>query len=97
MMTEHGPVYRAIERALWASAPFLVFLPILGYPAIQRERENARLDAERAIVAENTEYCAKWGMPLGTPEYDRCVKDLVNIRGRAEQRVRDEIERENDF
>jgi len=32
----------------------------------------------------------KWGMAAGTPEHLDCIRDLVAIRARSEQRVRDE-------
>ena len=53
-------------------------------------RENAAAQMDVAIAAENAEYCIKWGMPDGSPEYLACLHDLVAIRGRSEQRVRDE-------
>lgn len=94
---QHGPVYTAIERALWAFAPVPAILLLLSYPATQQAHEKARADAAKTIARENTEYCTKWGMPVGTANYDSCVKDLVNIRARTEERVLDEIARENDF
>ena len=87
---EHGPVYKAIERVLWALAPALILFLALTYPSMKVARENAAAQMDVAIAAENAEYCIKWGMPDGSPEYLACLHDLVAIRGRSEQRVRDE-------
>lgn len=94
---QYGPIYTTIERALWAFAPVPAILLFLSYPATQQVQEKARADSAKTIAAENAEYCAKWGMSVGTAYFDNCVKDLVAIRARAEQLVRDEIARESDF
>lgn len=86
---EHGGVYKAIERALWAFAPVPALLLLLSYPQIQTGREQLEADLATDVAAENAEYCGKWGMPTGTDKYPACVRDLVEIRARAEQRLRD--------
>ena len=87
---EHGPIYSAIERALWALGPALLLLIALGYPSQQAARQQAAVDQSIEIAAENAEYCAKWGMLAGSTEYGSCLRDLIGIRARTEQRSRDE-------
>ena len=86
---EHGPIYRAIERALWALAPALILFLALTYP-VQTGRQAAAAQMDRIIAAENAEYCVKWGMAAATREHLDCIRDLVAIRARSAQRVRDE-------
>jgi hypothetical protein len=87
---EHGPIYLAIERALWALGPALLLLIALGYPSQQAARQQAAVDQSIEIAAENAEYCAKWGMLAGSAEHGSCLRDLIGIRARTEQRARDE-------
>lgn len=93
-IVEHGPIYCAIERALWALAPALILLLALAYPSMQATRQIA-VQTDIAVAAENSEYCVKWGMAAGTPQHLDCIHDLVAIRARSEQRVQDEAV--NDF
>ena len=88
--SEYGPVYLAIERALWALGPALILFFVLSFLATQAARQQAEADLAADIASENTEYCAKWGMPIGSPEHADCIRDLVAIRARAEQCVRDQ-------
>lgn len=87
---EYGPIYRAIERALWALGPALIVFLLLTYPSMQAARQQAAAETNIAIGAENADYCANWGMPRGTARHLGCIRDLVDIRGRTEQRVRNE-------
>ena len=87
---EHGPVYLATERALWALGPARLLLIALGYPSQQAARQQAAVDQSIEIAAENAEYCAKWGMLAGSAEHGSCLRDLIAIRARTEQRARDE-------
>ena len=87
----HGPVYTAIERALWALGAVLILVLLLSYPSLQALRQEAATQMEMAIAAENAEYCSKWGMPAGSPQHLGCLQDLAAIRARSEQRLRDEI------
>jgi hypothetical protein len=88
---EHGPIYLAIERALWALGPALILLIVLGYPSQEAARQQITADQAIEIAAENARYCENWGMPAGSIGHAGCIRDLVAIRGRAEQRVRDQI------
>jgi hypothetical protein len=88
---EHGPVYNAIERALWVLGPVLILFLILNVPAMQAAREQREADTAADIAPENLEYCTKWGMPAGAARYDDCVRDLARIRDRVEHRLRDQI------
>ncbi len=85
----YGRVYNAIERAIWAFVPVLALALILFYPSIQAARQQFEADLAADVAAETAEYCGKWGMPAGTDKYPVCVKDLSEIRARAEQRYRD--------
>src|SRR5437868_10222658 len=88
---EYGPVYRAIERALWVLGPALILFMALNVPNIEAARQKAEAELAAAIASESQEYCNKWGMAAGTAEHADCIRDLVAIRGRAEQRLRDQI------
>jgi hypothetical protein len=88
---EYGPVYRAIERALWALGPALILLIVLGYPSQEAARQQITADQAVEIAAENARYCENWGMLAGSVGHADCIRDLVAIRERAEQRVRDQI------
>ena len=85
----HGPVYLAVERALWALAPAILLVLALNLSATRAVRQQAEIDRAKDVAAENLEYCAKWGMPAGTRRYADCVQDLTNVRARAEGRARD--------
>jgi len=86
-----GPVYMAIERALWALGAAMILFLLLSYPSLQALRQEAATQMDMAIAAENAEYCSKWGMPAGSPQHLGCLQDLAAIRARSEQRLRDEI------
>ena len=88
---ERGGVYAAVERALWALGPALLILVLLTLPWTWDQRQQAALELSKQIAAENMEYCAKWGMPPGSGKHNGCVRDLADIRGRAELRIRDEL------
>ena len=85
----YGPVYTAIERALWALGPALILLFAFNFPSMQAARQQAEAQVDVAIAAENTEYCLKWGMAVESAEHGACIRDLVAIRAQGEQRVRD--------
>ena len=86
----HGPVYLAIERALWVCGPALILFMLLNFSVVRAVQQQAEAAFAADLAAENLEYCAKWGMPHGSAAHADCARDLVAIRGRAEQRVRDE-------
>jgi hypothetical protein len=92
---ERRPVYRVIERALWALGPALILFQALTYPSVQTARQAAAAQMDRVIAAENAGYYVKWGMVVGTPKHLGCIHDLAAIRARSEQRVRDKAV--NDF
>ena len=85
-----GSVYRAIEPLLWTFAAGLLLLFLLSYDA-STHAAHTRTEAGWAkdVAAENVEYCTKWGMPPGSSKHRSCIRDLVAIRARAEQRLRD--------
>lgn len=86
-LSEH-PGWRRINAALWALAPLLLLAFALGVSSVIAGRSRDEAANARAVAAENHWYCAKWGLPAGTPEHAVCVRDLVNIRSRIEQTVR---------
>ncbi len=88
---ERGGTYAAVERALWALGPALLMLALISLPWTWAQRQQAALELSQQSVAENQEYCAKWGMPPGSDKYDGCARDLADIRGRAELRMRDDV------
>jgi len=94
---EHGPVYKAVERALWVFAPVLALLLFLSYPSMQAARQQLETNLAREVAAENRQYCGKWGMPEGGDKYLGCVRDLAAIRLNTEQRLRDMTIADLDF
>jgi hypothetical protein len=88
---EHGPIYMAIERALWALGPALLLFMLVGHLATQTARQQTAADLAMEIAAENLASCSNWGIPAGSAEHTSCMLDLTGIRARAEQRMRDEI------
>ena len=88
---EHGPVYLAIERALWALGPALLLFMLVGQLSTKSDRHQAEVELAKEVAAENLAFCSNWGIPAGSAEHTNCVLDLTGIRARAEQRVRDEI------
>jgi hypothetical protein len=84
------PPYPVANRALWALAVILPIFYLLSIPSIRAVHQQAEADLANEIASENLRYCEKWGMPAGSPEHAFCVRDLIGIRARAEQRVRDE-------
>ena len=90
LLSEH-PGWRRVNAALWALAPLLLLISILGVSSIvAQQSQDAAMDA-RTIASENHAYCQKWGLPTGTPEHAICVRDLVKIRGETELRVREAL------
>ena len=81
----------AIERALWALGPALLLFMVLGQLSTQASRQQADADLAINIASENLAFCSNWGILAGSAEHASRVLDLTGIRGRAEQRVRDEV------
>jgi len=50
---EHGPIYMAIERALWALGPALLLFMMLGQLSTQASRQQAEADLAMQIASEN--------------------------------------------
>lgn len=94
---EHGPVYKAIERALWVFAPVPALLLFLSYPSMQAARQQLETELANEVAAENRQYCDKWGMPEGSDKYLECARDLAAIRLNTEQRLRDMTVTDLDF
>src|SRR4029453_4405490 len=83
---------RHVDRACaWALGPALVLLMLVGHLSTQTIREAAAAHVAIEIAAENQAHCTKWGMRVGGAERANCVRNLVGIRARAEQRLRDQI------
>jgi len=91
------PVWQRVNAALWASAPLLLLVSAFGVSSMVAGRSPDAAANARAAAAENHWYCEKWGLPAGTPEHAVCVRDLVNIRARAEEQVRGELAAEAGF
>ena len=49
---------------------------VVSFPATEVARQQAEADLAANIASENKEYCAKWGMPIGSPEHADCIRDL---------------------
>ncbi len=77
--------------------PVPALLLFLNYPLIEAARQQAEADQAIAIAVENEDFCTKWGMVPGSAEHASCIRDLVGIRARTEQLVRDKIADYSDF
>jgi hypothetical protein len=86
-----GPVYAVVERALWVLAPVVFLVLLLSVPSIRAAEQRVESDQAKDVVSENMHYCEKWGMLAGSAEYEDCIRDLVAIRGRTEQRLSDRL------
>ena len=86
-----GPLYAAVERALWALAPIVLVVLLLSIPTLQAAHRQSEADLAKDVASENHRYCEKWGMAASSAAEARCIRDLVGIRARAEQHVRDEL------
>ena len=64
---EHGPIYMAIERALWALGPALLLFMLLGHLSTQSSRQQADADLALEIAAANLAFCSNWGIPREAP------------------------------
>jgi len=87
----YGPVYRAIERALWALGPALILFMLLNVPSIRAGWQQQEAELSALIATENAAYCTKWGVPAGSPAHLDCLRDVIRIRAETERRVRDEL------
>jgi len=74
-------LYEHVELAMWASlvAGLIVFalFVVPGIPAAQHRIEVAR---SAAFEHQCDFYCARWGMPAGTPRHAQCMTDLRQFR-----------------
>ncbi|HEX5452164.1 MAG TPA: hypothetical protein VFX06_00080 [Stellaceae bacterium] len=83
--------YRRIEWGLWALAPAILVITLLQMLSTITAGDQARVQLESEIRAENRGYCEKWGMPVGTAVHAACMRDLRDIRDQTEQRVREDL------
>jgi hypothetical protein len=62
---EYGPVYQAIERALWALGPALILFMLVGHLSTQTVRQQDDADFAMEIAAENLAFCSNRGDTRG--------------------------------
>lgn len=81
-------IYDSVQIVLWAILCALVaYFVIMVAPSLPEM--HARLERERLleIAAESHDYCAKWGMPIGTDLHAQCIVDLQQIRANVHLRL----------
>jgi len=86
-------IYDNVHAALWAGlcAGLLMFLVVVlpQMPKLQAAAETRRvLDA----MAENRDYCDKWGMGPGSAKQAQCILDLQRLRTKIERRIAEETD-----
>jgi len=85
---EHGPIYKAIDRAIWASAPILILLAGLAAYSSTEARRQFEADMAKEVAAESRYFCTTWGFAEDSAIYRECVNDLERVRANAGQRLR---------
>jgi hypothetical protein len=60
---EHGPIYMAIERALWALGPALLLFILVGHLSTQTARQQADADLAMEIAGDSPKQsrAREWG------------------------------------
>ena len=69
----------------------LILIYSLVSPAGVRARANAELELQDEIADENKAFCESFGMPPATPDHNRCVMKLNEIRAKQQQRFTDTL------
>jgi hypothetical protein len=86
-------MYEVGDSLMWSlallSVPFWLYVAAYVAP---EARLIAQQQQQDAIWRENRFFCERHGMPAGTREHARCVKDLTAIRAREERRSAAEME-----
>jgi hypothetical protein len=84
-------VYDNVHAALWAAlcAAVLMFLIVVvpQMPKLQAAAETKRL---LDVMAENRDYCHKWGMAAGSAKQAQCILDLQRLRAKIKHRIAEE-------
>ncbi len=84
-------VYDNVEAALWPTLlAFVVYFTVFiipKMPEIRAQNDRARV---QEIAAENSLYCEKFGMNVGTQKYNQCLLDLGEFRMKVEKRMYDQ-------
>jgi hypothetical protein len=80
-----------ITAAAFAAAA-VALCYMLAYAIIAGAEMRARADQQQArdIAREDTAFCAKFGMRPGTSGFATCSDELMQVRQRQVERVRDE-------
>lgn len=85
-------VYDAVETMLWASLlVFLGYFLVCVMPHLSEIRSRAETIRVSKISSDNSFFCEKWGMKLGTHEHTLCTMDLQQLRQKIEQDLLDDL------
>ena len=85
-------VYDNVHMALWATLiTALTFLGVFGIPVISGVDGRYRVQRTRAMEAEDSFYCNRWGMGAGKRNHEICMSDLRQFRRSVETQLADEI------
>jgi hypothetical protein len=66
------------------SVPFWLYVVAYAVPEAKMVAQQQQQDD---TWRENRFFCERYGMPAGTPEHIRCIKDLTGIRTQERRRV----------
>jgi hypothetical protein len=81
-------IYGEINAALWALlCVATLYVALFVLPHAREFWARAERQLAQEIAAENSLYCEKWGMAVGTPKFESCALDLQKIRAAAERRL----------
>ncbi|HET7849418.1 MAG TPA: hypothetical protein VFL51_10210 [Pseudolabrys sp.] len=80
-------VYDHVHAALWAMLfVFVLYTVVFVTPQLLAARVAFEREQAQEIAAEDSSYCAKWGMPAGTHRHTLCTLDLQQLRASIAQR-----------
>jgi hypothetical protein len=86
-------LYDNVELALWS----LLLSGIICFGAFvvpNLSKIWARAEAQRTleVAKEDSYYCKKWNMTVGSGKYHQCMFDLGELRTKIEKRIYEENE-----
>ncbi|HZP79304.1 MAG TPA: hypothetical protein VFB45_24435 [Pseudolabrys sp.] len=75
-----------VDLALWSLLiAFLIFFALFVAPRVPENQARQERIHIRQVTAENSSYCAKWGMAPGSHQHTLCTMDLQELRAKIER------------
>ncbi len=84
-------IYDNVHAALWAGlcAGLLMFFVVVA-PQLPKRQAAAETKRLLDVMAENRDYCEKWGMGADSAKQAQCILDLQRLRTKIERRIAEE-------